>query len=185
MTLHVESVVPPIELAAASPSRAPVRERADTLERAGTILPAISGGMLLLAACFLAIKNDLEPTPENAASGAPAYVREHGASGNVLNADNLGGTLILHGIKTYIDTRADQLFLDGFASEDYKSGSSAGKPVLEKLIAEHDIAWALLAAGTGASPPSMNSEAGGKHTKMITPSSIYGKAGTSEFEPSP
>ncbi|MGX7877095.1 hypothetical protein ACVDG5_034615 [Mesorhizobium sp. ORM6] len=83
-------------------------------------------------------------------------------SGNVLNAENLGESmLIFHAIKTYMYGRADLLFLDGFAAEDHKFESGAGKPILEKLVAEHEIDLALLAVEGGRIPSSMNSETGG------------------------
>ncbi|MBM2712828.1 hypothetical protein JQK88_16655 [Mesorhizobium caraganae] len=163
MALRVEPLAPPFKVESwlrSQPLTSFQPGNARTLsKRAGTIPPAISGGMLLLAACYLAIKNDLEPAPINAASGALAYVREHGVSGNVLNADSPGQKLIFRGIKTHIYGRADQLLLGGFAAEDHKSESSAGKPILEKLIAEHEIDWALLAAEDGRIP--MLDELGG------------------------
>ncbi|MER9337804.1 hypothetical protein NKJ06_28155 [Mesorhizobium sp. M0293] len=83
MALRVESLAPPIKveswLRGQPLTSFPAQERADALKTAGTILPAISGRMRLLAAFFFAIKRMiLEPVPENAASSALAYVREHG-----------------------------------------------------------------------------------------------------------
>jgi hypothetical protein len=70
----------------------------------------------------------------------------------VLNSYNFGGTLIFHGIKTYIDGRTDQLFLNGFMNATAIMGTAAGKPVLQKTIEDHDITWALLEANDARIP---------------------------------
>jgi hypothetical protein len=80
------------------------------------------------------------------AAGALAFARAHNLSGNVLNSYNFGGTLIFHGIKTYVDGRTDQLFLDGFSTTAAEMGTPAGKPILQKEIDERAIKWALLTA---------------------------------------
>ena len=84
--------------------------------------------------------------PKTAASGALAYARDHQLSGNVLNSYNFGGTLIFHGIKTYVDGRTDQLFLGGFTKADDATGHSDGKPLLEAQLKKYAIGWALLTA---------------------------------------
>jgi hypothetical protein len=86
------------------------------------------------------------PSATTSAEGALAFARANGLSGNVMNAYDFGGSLIFHGIKTYIDGRTDQLFLGGFTTNSVKMGTSAGRPILEAEIAKHAIRWALLAA---------------------------------------
>jgi hypothetical protein len=86
------------------------------------------------------------PSEEVSAEDALAFAREHHLSGNVMNAYNFGGTLIFHGIKTYIDGRTDQLFLNGFMNKTVEMGTSAGKPLLEAEIKAQAIRWALLTA---------------------------------------
>ena len=49
------------------------------------------------------------------------------------------GTLIFHGIKTYIDGRTDQLFLGGFTKTDDETGHSDGKPLLEARLVDVEI----------------------------------------------
>ncbi|MBZ9992554.1 hypothetical protein [Mesorhizobium sp. BH1-1-4] len=88
----------------------------------------------------------VEPSPKTSASGALAFARDHNLAGNVLNSYNFGGTLIFHGIKTYIDGRTDQLFLGGFMKADDATGQSDGKPLLEAQLKKYAISWALLAA---------------------------------------
>jgi hypothetical protein len=48
--------------------------------------------------------------------GAVDYLVEHNLRGNVYNPYDFGAYLIFRGIKTFIDSRTDQLFGDGFAS---------------------------------------------------------------------
>jgi hypothetical protein len=86
----------------------------------------------------------ISPSAKTSASGAIDYAKTQSLPGNVLNSYNFGGTLIFHGIKTYIDGRTDQLFLGGFTKTDDDLGRSGGKPILREQIVKHAIAWALL-----------------------------------------
>ena len=86
------------------------------------------------------------PSETTSAKGALAFAKAENLTGNVMNSYNFGGTLIFHGIKTYIDGRTDQLFLNGFMSNTVTMGTSAGKPVLEAEIENRAIRWALLTA---------------------------------------
>lgn len=104
---------------------------------------AIAASLALIAAIFIAVPR-IAPSQETSAEGALAFASEHNLSGNVMNSYAFGGTLIFHGIKTYIDGRNDQLFLGGFTKRDHDMGTSAGKPVLEEQLKEHAIDWALL-----------------------------------------
>ncbi|MBZ9916570.1 MULTISPECIES: hypothetical protein [unclassified Mesorhizobium] len=111
---------------------------------------AISGAVAVLligAVSVLGSVQQIAPSPKTSASGALAFARDQQLSGNVLNSYNFGGTLIFHGIKTYIDGRTDQLFLDGFTKTDDATGHSDGKPLLEARLKKYAIGWALLAAG--------------------------------------
>jgi hypothetical protein len=110
---------------------------------------AISGvlvaGWLAMAALFISYST-VAPAGTTSASGALAYAKQQGLTGNVFNSYDFGGSLIFHGIKTYIDGRTDQLFLGGFAQATIDMGTAAGKPILEAQIAKYDIRWALLTA---------------------------------------
>ncbi|TIT98071.1 MAG: hypothetical protein E5W39_18300, partial [Mesorhizobium sp.] len=86
----------------------------------------------------------VEPSQKTSAKEALAFVENNHLSGNVLNSYNFGGSLIFHGIKTFIDGRTDQLFLNGFMKTDAETGRSGGKPVLEAQLKKHAINWALL-----------------------------------------
>jgi hypothetical protein len=115
------------------------------------IAGVIIGGWFAVCAGFLSFST-VSPGAQTSASGALAFVRTQRLSGNVLNSYNFGGTLIFHGIKTYIDGRTDQLFLNGFMNATAIMGTAAGKPVLQKTIEDHDITWALLEANDARIP---------------------------------
>lgn len=124
--------------------------RRDGLERLlGDRFWQICGiGAVALACALVFVQSTLKaaPSAKTSALGAIAYAGANGLSGNVLNSYNLGGTLIFHDIKTYIDGRTDQLFLGGFTQADEEMGHSGGKPLLKEQIASHAIEWALLTA---------------------------------------
>ncbi|QND55099.1 hypothetical protein HB779_24915 (plasmid) [Phyllobacterium sp. 628] len=109
-------------------------------------LSAAIGIVLVVGAIVFSLVGKIEPSPKTSAKGALAYAEEHGVTGNVFNSYDFGGTLIFHGIKTFIDGRTDQLFLNGFMKKSMLAGSSAGKPVLEELLKDHAVKWALLKA---------------------------------------
>ncbi len=146
-------VVLAVDVAAQFPAlsmRRWVTEPRERIEKAIAAHAHAIGGCLV--ACWLAVAalfitySTVAPSDKTSASGALAYAKQHALSGNLLNAYDFGGSLIFHGIKTYIDGRTDQLFLGGFAKASFQMGSSAGKPILEEQIAKHDIRWALLTA---------------------------------------
>ncbi|WP_095084263.1 hypothetical protein [Mesorhizobium sophorae] len=107
---------------------------------------------LIGAAAVLGSVYQVAPSPNTSASGALAFAESHHLSGNVLNSYNFGGTLIFHGIKTYIDGRTDQLFLGGFTKADDETGHSNGKPLLEAQLKKYAIGWALVAADDNRIP---------------------------------
>ncbi|WP_027060950.1 hypothetical protein [Mesorhizobium loti] len=125
-------------------------EKRDGLEKifAGRFY-VICGAMAVLLVGSVAILGStyqVAPSPKTSASGALAFARDQNLTGNVLNSYNFGGTLIFHGIKTYIDGRTDQLFLGGFTKTDEATGHSDGKPLLEAQLKKYAIGWALLTA---------------------------------------
>lgn len=131
-------------------------EKRDGLEKlfARRFYPICSAtAVLLVGAVFvLGRVHPIAPSPKTSASGALAFADSHHLSGNVLNSYNFGGTLIFHGIKTYIDGRTDQLFLGGFTKTDDEMGHSDGKPLLEAQLKKYAIGWALLSAGDNRIP---------------------------------
>jgi hypothetical protein len=125
-----------------------VREPRDPIERfiterfrwtvAGLIALSLAAG-----GAFVAVARP-HPSAETLAEGGMTFVKEHGISGNVINSYSLGGTLILHGIKTYVDGRSDQLFLGGFIKRDQESAETSGRAVLNQILNQYDIRWAFL-----------------------------------------
>ena len=79
---------------------------------------------------------------------ALAYIDAHktqnlALQGHVLNEYNLGGPLILHGIKTYVDGRADQIFQGDFIRTYLASAQTSGKEALHKILSDPAITWTL------------------------------------------
>jgi hypothetical protein len=131
-------------------------EKRDGLEKffARRFYPICGAAAVLLVGAVLMLGSayQIAPSPKTSAAGALAFAQDHHLSGNVLNSYNLGGTLIFHGIKTYIDGRTDQLFLAGFTKTDEETGHSDGKPFLEAQLKKYAIGWALLSAGDNRIP---------------------------------
>ncbi|RUX94946.1 MULTISPECIES: hypothetical protein [unclassified Mesorhizobium] len=116
---------------------------------------AICGAAAVLTVSGVAVLDSIHqvaPSPKTSASGALAFAESHHLSGNVMNSYNFGGTLIFHGIKTYIDGRTDQLFLGGFTKADDDMGHTGGKPLLEAQLKKYAIGWALLSADDARIP---------------------------------
>lgn len=113
---------------------------------------AVAAVLLIGAVTAIGSAYQVAPSPKTSASGALAFAESHHLSGNVLNSYSFGGTLIFHGIKTYIDGRTDQLFLGGFTKSDDETGHSGGKPLLEAQLKKYAIGWALLSADDNRIP---------------------------------
>jgi len=108
--------------------------------------------LLVVAAGVLAGGRAIEPSQKTSAKDALAFAAQRGLSGPVLNSYGFGGTLIFHGIKTFIDGRTDQLFLGGFTQADDAATRSSGKPLLEAHLEKYAIDWALLSTDDGRIP---------------------------------
>ncbi|MGQ0483952.1 MAG: hypothetical protein ACT4SY_01155 [Hyphomicrobiales bacterium] len=120
----------------------------DWLERfaAQRFVPAASvlAAAVLIGAGLFAVLTPVTPPQKSAPVDAIAYVKSHAISGNVFNSYNFGGALIFHGIKTFIDGRAEQLFLDGFNTEVMKTLQSGGEALFEQQLLKYHIDWTLL-----------------------------------------
>ena len=131
-------------------ARAWAREKRDWLERlvlgCRQYLPGAMAAALICGFVLFATGSRIEPGQKTSAKGALAFAAQQGLSGPVLNSYDFGGTLIFHGIKTFIDGRTDQLFLGGFMQADQDMGTSAGKPLLEAQLEKYAIGWALLSS---------------------------------------
>jgi hypothetical protein len=119
----------------------------DMLERfLATRTALVASVVALLLACGHVLNLKVEPRPETSAIDALSFAKERGLTGHVLNSYNLGGTLIFHGVKTFIDGRTDQLFLGGFTKGYAESRTASGKATLQKQLDDYAISWALLTA---------------------------------------
>ncbi len=110
---------------------------------------------LLAAIVFagvLQMRNMAIPPESASISGAIAFVGEHSPSDpalkmKVFNEYNFGGPLILAGVQTYIDGRAEQLFLGPFMTNYLASGEPGNTTVLNKILEQPDIGWTIFAQG--------------------------------------
>ena len=101
---------------------------------------------------WLMMKDHVVPPQSTSVAGAIAFVQQNRDSHpalqkKVFNDYNMGGPLILAGIKTYIDGRAEQLFLGDFMTQYIASGEETGREALQKILADQDIGWALFQPG--------------------------------------
>ena len=109
-------------------------------------LAGVVAASLICAAAIFMTAYPVEPSPKTSAKQALAFAERSHLSGNVFNSYDFGGTLIFHGIKTFVDGRTDQLFLEGFTTTNEATKKSDGKPVLERQLEKYAVDWALLAA---------------------------------------
>jgi hypothetical protein len=120
----------------------------DWLERfaAERFVPVASvlSAAVLIAAGLFAVLAAVMPPQKAAPVDAIAYVKSRGISGNVYNSYNFGGVLIFHDIKTFIDGRAEQLFLDGFVTDVVKTQQLGGEAPFEQQLQKYQIDWTLL-----------------------------------------
>jgi hypothetical protein len=88
------------------------------------------------------------PPPDRNIQGAFDYIKTHNLIGPVFNDYNLGGPLIMQGVKTYIDGRADQIFLGQFF-DDYISTFKPGhEDVLAKILETNKVTWTIFPAAS-------------------------------------
>lgn len=105
-------------------------------------LAAVLVSCLALVVVLQAVVLSTSPPARLALSGALSFVKTRGISGNVFNHYDFGGPLIFNGIRTFIDGRADRLFLGGFANS-----FMAGPPTdweLDEALRKYKISWTLL-----------------------------------------
>jgi hypothetical protein len=108
--------------------------------------PILSIGTVASLAVFLfnATNTPYAPPPDRRADGAFAYIKSHHLEGPVMNTYDFGGPLILNNIKTFIDGRAEQLFLGDFLKNYVDSGAAGGEKKFETILETYKIAWTML-----------------------------------------
>ena len=120
----------------------------DSLERFATkwLSPAaglVSAGAVVAAYLFFSTSHT--SPPEDVAAEKPiAFALANKLDGRVFNEYRYGGTLISHGIKTFIDGRAEQLFLGEFFPDYINSGKHDGAKLFKDIVERNQITWTLL-----------------------------------------
>jgi hypothetical protein len=99
----------------------------------------IGASVIAFGACGPTMAPSAEITPE----GAVDYIYEHQLTGNIYNPLNFGGYLIFRGVKTFIDGRTDQLFLENFMNSLFQL--VYGKPTeFVPFLQRYDVALAVV-----------------------------------------
>ncbi len=139
-------LLPEMVLANPSISIASWRKRdSDGLEQNVENHSVFISGILALVAVFdagyLLLPGRVVPPQNTSISDAVAFVDKNRDSDpqlqmKVFNDYNMGGPLILDGIKTYIDGRAEQLFLGDFMTQYLASGDSTGMAELQQILSD-------------------------------------------------
>lgn len=117
---------------------------AATARPPGRIFDKLVVAALALAVIGFAARIAPEPNPAVTPTAALEAARMRGLTGPVYNHYDFGGFLIAAGVETFIDGRADQIFLGGFmngldrAVTDPESGRFAA------LLDRYGVTWALV-----------------------------------------
>ena len=78
------------------------------------------------------------------AGKAIQYAQDKLLPARVLNDYDFGGTLIFHGIPTFVDGRTGMLFLGKFAADVAKTETPDGASTLVRQLEDYKIGWTLL-----------------------------------------
>ncbi|MFC5556935.1 hypothetical protein [Methylobacterium iners] len=100
--------------------------------------------VLGLAALGYAATLAPRPAPHVTPLAALEAARGKGLTGPVYNDYDFGGFLIAEGVKTFIDGRADQIFLGGFMDALDRAQAASGAEKFAALLARHGITWAIV-----------------------------------------
>ncbi len=109
-------------------------------------LPVALGG-LATAAMFASViffRDAIEPPSNVFAGKAIKFAEENLLPANVLNDYDFGGTLIFHGIPTFVDGRSGQLFLGKFAADIAETVKPGGSVTFIRQLDDYHIGWTLL-----------------------------------------
>ena len=125
------------------------RDRLETLLSLNRNL--IIGGALAVCMVFatvLSVQNKVAPPESSSISSALAFVENNSSTHpalrmKVFNEYNFGGPLIMNNIKTYIDGRAEQLFLGTFMTNYLASGAPDDLSAMAKILEDTDIGWTI------------------------------------------
>jgi hypothetical protein len=99
---------------------------------------------LVLAVIGIGLVKAPEPSPRTTPTAAVREARARGIAGPVYNDYDFGGFLIGAGVKTFIDGRTDQLFLDGFIGRWAEAVHAVDARPFAQLLDSHQVSWALV-----------------------------------------
>jgi hypothetical protein len=147
--LSLFALAAPIAAAIPLARRVPVLA-ASPLSRSRLRVPA---GPVLVCLAAIAIF-PLVKAPRPAAATTPASAlraaRDASLSGPVYNEYDFGGYLISQGVKTFIDGRTDQLFLNGFFAAENDALNNPDSGDFGRLLTRHGVTWALVRTPSAA-----------------------------------
>jgi hypothetical protein len=89
-------------------------------------------------------RNTVEPPAVVFAGKAIRFAKDNQLSGNVLNDYDFGGSLIFHGVPTFVDGRTDQLFLGKFAAAIADTVKPDGSSAFIRQLDDYHIGWTLI-----------------------------------------
>ena len=104
----------------------------------------VAGGLALLLAC---LATSMTPRPDASITPQAAYdfARTHAVTGPVYNDYDFGGFLIARGVKTFVDGRTDQLFLNGFLPRLNAAITNRLTVPFAAMLNTYKVTWALTA----------------------------------------
>ena len=163
-------------------------EPRDRIEKALTDYAA-KGMIAIVAAIVLAVLlisalADLKPRDQQSIEDAIGFARTSHLTGNVLNSYNFGGPLIFHGIRTFIDGRADQIFQNGFITSVADTQKLGNEKLLEGQLEKYRIEWTMLAADDPR-PIMLDRMAGWKRVYQNELAIIHVRSGISDVPVAP
>jgi hypothetical protein len=101
-------------------------------------------GIGAVASALIFLQTKMPAPPEETAAEKPiAFAIANNLQGNVFNEYRYGGSLIFHGIKTFIDGRAEQLFTGDFFPDYVNSGRHDGAKLFKEIIDKNNVTWTL------------------------------------------
>jgi hypothetical protein len=111
-------------------------------ERFRTALAGLAA-VAAVTAVFM-LRSPVEPPSRVFAAKAIQFAQQNLLPARVLNDYDFGGTLIFHGIPTFVDGRSGMLFLGKFAADVAESERPGGASTFVRLLEDYQIGWTLL-----------------------------------------
>ncbi len=142
------------------------------------------GAVILLAASLILGAAKAQPRDFKPIDDAIGFAQSHHLNGKVLNSYQFGGPLIFHGIKTFIDSRADQIFLNGFITSVADTRKIGNEKLFEGQLEKYSIKWTML-AGDDPRTVMLDRMAGWKRVYQNELAIIHVRSGLSDVPVTP